>query len=159
MRRRPGGGQTALGDAVDAPGLSWTTGGDADWFGQTATYRTNGSGARSGAVADSQASFIETTVTGPAWFSFYWRVSSEADHDYLVFYTTGAVYDGCRAFNFIVLGGRVGNSKFLLVFLGIWMPSPETLSSCKGGPPGKKSSHLYRMRQPNTIRCFSFDKG
>jgi hypothetical protein len=78
-----------LGDAVDANSLSWTTGGDANWFRQTATMHDGVDAACSGDISDSQQSWMETTVTGPGSLSYWWRVSSESGFDYLKFF-----YDG-----------------------------------------------------------------
>jgi len=64
-----------LGEAVDNTSLTWTTGGDANWFGQTSVYYYDGDAAQSGNVGSGQQSWIETTVTGPGILSFYWKVS------------------------------------------------------------------------------------
>ena len=54
-----------LEEALDAPGLVWTTGGDAPWFGQTTNTHDNVDAAQSGALMNSgQASWLEITVTG-----------------------------------------------------------------------------------------------
>jgi len=75
-----------LGDAVDNTSLSWSTGGNANWFFQSSVYYYGGDAAQSGDIADSQSSYIQTTVTGPGTLKFYWKVSSEANCDYLRFY-------------------------------------------------------------------------
>jgi hypothetical protein len=75
-----------LGDAVDAPHLTWTTGGDNNWFGQTQVTWDGVDAAQSGPIAHSQQTWMETTVQGPGTISFYWQVSSEFDHDFLLFY-------------------------------------------------------------------------
>jgi hypothetical protein len=41
---------------------------------------------RSGAIGDSGVSSLETSVTGPASVSFYWKVSSETNYDFLRVY-------------------------------------------------------------------------
>jgi hypothetical protein len=82
----------ALGDAVDAPSLTWTTGGDATWSGQTVEFYalgTNDDAAQAGAVSDSQSSYMETEVTGSGALSFYWKVSSESNYDYLSVWIDG----------------------------------------------------------------------
>ena len=66
-----------LGEAVDNTGLTWTTGGHADWFGQTATFHHDGDAAQSGDIADNQSTYVQTTVTGPGTLTFYWKVSSQ----------------------------------------------------------------------------------
>ena len=75
-----------LGNAVDSPSLSWTTGGAADWFAQTVTTHDGQDAAESGNIGNSQESWMETTVTGPGTVSFWWKVSSESDYDYLEFW-------------------------------------------------------------------------
>lgn len=81
-----GGGGDPLGGALNAPNLVWTTGGNADWFAQTTVTHDAVAAAQSGAIDDSQASYVETTVIGPGTLSFWWLVSSERDFDFLEFY-------------------------------------------------------------------------
>ncbi|MDD5298373.1 MAG: choice-of-anchor D domain-containing protein, partial [Rhodocyclaceae bacterium] len=83
----------ALNVALDASGSSFTTGGDAGWFGQTATSHSGGSAARSGRVNANQSSWMETTITGPGDGSFWWKVSSEFSYDFLSFYVDGVQMD------------------------------------------------------------------
>jgi endonuclease/exonuclease/phosphatase family metal-dependent hydrolase len=83
----PAAAQTvSLGEAVDAPGLVWTTGGTASWFGQTNVTFDAQHAAASGVIIDGQESWLQTTVTGPGELSFRWKVSSESGYDYLEFY-------------------------------------------------------------------------
>ena len=81
-----GGGGTTLGDAVDNTALTWTTGGNADWVVDTSTSYYGGDSAKSGTITHSQNTYIQTTITGPGTFTFYWKVSSESNYDYLRFY-------------------------------------------------------------------------
>ena len=83
----------SLGDAVNAPSLTWTTGGDADWFVETTNTYDGVSAAQSGQITDSQSSYLETTVPSDGQISFYWKVSSEEDYDYLIFYINGVQQD------------------------------------------------------------------
>jgi PKD repeat protein len=76
-------------DALDNPSLVWSTGGDAGWIGQTSVFFYGNNAAESGAITDGQASWIETTVTGPATVRFYWKVSSEESGDFLKYYVNG----------------------------------------------------------------------
>lgn len=76
-------------DAVDAPQLSWRTGGAAPWFWQSANTVDNLDAARSGACADSDTSWVETTLQGPGLLSFWWSVSSESGRDGLRFALNG----------------------------------------------------------------------
>ena len=80
-----------LEDAMDTPSLFWTTyGAPNNWFSQTAISHDGVDAAQSGDLSDGQQSWIQTTVTGPATVSFWWKVSSEAGLDVLRFYVNGA---------------------------------------------------------------------
>ncbi|KAF5059726.1 PKD domain protein [anaerobic digester metagenome] len=74
---------SALGDAVDAPTLPWTTDSDAEWTVDRAVAHDDRSAARSGAIGGLAASNLSTSVKGPVIVSFWWKVSSETDFDYL----------------------------------------------------------------------------
>ncbi len=78
-----------LGTAVDAPELTWTTGGNGSWQPQTSISHDGEDAARSGTISHSQESYLETTVTGPGTLTFWWKVSSEAGYDFLRFYFDG----------------------------------------------------------------------
>ena len=74
----------SLPDALDAPGLVWTTGGSVGvWTGQTAVKHDGIDAAQSGIAGASQYTFIKTTVTGPGTLNFWWKVSSESGRDFL----------------------------------------------------------------------------
>jgi uncharacterized repeat protein (TIGR02543 family) len=66
--------------AVDAS-LTFATGGDAKWRGQTAVSHDGADAARSGKIGDNQASWMQTAVTGPGTVSFWWKVSCEGAPD------------------------------------------------------------------------------
>ncbi len=78
-------------DALDTT-LDFITGGSAVWFCQDANFFYDGDAAQSGDISDDQVSRIVTTVTvdEPVRLSFYWKVSSEANCDFLQFYMDGA---------------------------------------------------------------------
>lgn len=76
----------SLSTALDGSGLTWTTSGNANWYGQAATTHDNVDAAKSGIITHSQSSSLQTTVTGPGTFTFWWAVSSEANYDFLTFY-------------------------------------------------------------------------
>jgi hypothetical protein len=84
----PGVGST-LGEAVDALKYIWTTGGNADWFAENSVYYYDKDAAQSGKITHSQASYLNTTVTGSGTLRFWWKVSSEYYYDYLRFYIDG----------------------------------------------------------------------
>ena len=70
--------------ALDALDLTFTTGGSASWFGQTALSYDGHNAARSGVVSDSQSTWLSTTVAGKGTISFWWKVSSESAYcDYV----------------------------------------------------------------------------
>ena len=83
-----------LAGATDAPGLIWSSGGDAGWFGQSALSYFGGSAAQSGRITNNQSSYMQTTVTGPGILQYYWKVSSESLFDRLKFYIDGVVQPG-----------------------------------------------------------------
>jgi hypothetical protein len=76
-----------LGEALDAPQLTWSSGGNAPWTAQTAVTHDGVDAAQSGTISDSQETWVETRVVGPGPLSFWWKVSSESGYDYLEFYT------------------------------------------------------------------------
>lgn len=83
----------SLADALDAPALIWTTGGDASWLAQTVESNDAVDAVQSGLISHSDESWLETTVTGPGVLSFSWKVSSEGGPDRLAFYLDGDTED------------------------------------------------------------------
>lgn len=80
---------TALATALDDPNLAWITGGNAPWSGLSSTTHDGVDAAESGFVFDSQESWLQTSVTGPGTLTFWWKVSSEKDFDWLRFHIDG----------------------------------------------------------------------
>jgi hypothetical protein len=79
-----------LAEGVDEPGLAWTSGGHAPWLNQT-NFSFDGIDAlRSGLITNSQQSWLQTDIRGPARVSFQWRISSENGYDFLRFAINGA---------------------------------------------------------------------
>jgi hypothetical protein len=81
----------ALQEALDHLALAWTTGGAADWLGQTNVTHDGADAAQSGVISHREITWMETQVTGPGEISFWWRVSSEANWDWLEFYVNDAL--------------------------------------------------------------------
>jgi hypothetical protein len=79
-----------IGDAVGAPHLLFTTGGDAEWFIQPQVKYDGEGAAQSGAITHNQQSWLKTVVTGPGTISFWWKVASESGYDKLSFHVGGA---------------------------------------------------------------------
>ena len=86
-RDRDGG----LSGALDAPGLEFTTGGDAGWTAQGETAHGGGSALKSGAIGDGQVSWVETSVDGAGEVSFWWKASSEHYRQYAIDYAMFSV--------------------------------------------------------------------
>jgi subtilisin-like proprotein convertase family protein len=86
------GAEPALSEAVELPpSAKIVPFGYADWSSQSLTTHDGVDAAQSGAVGNDEYSGMEMTVTGPTTISFHWKVSSEADFDYLVFVVDGDV--------------------------------------------------------------------
>jgi V8-like Glu-specific endopeptidase len=79
----------SIGEAVDNIGLTWTTGGNSNWYGEDAVFINGGDAAQSGIISNGQATWVQTSVTGPGMLNFTWKVSSEANYDFLRFYIDG----------------------------------------------------------------------
>jgi len=82
-----------LPEAVDNSTLTWTTDGDAEWFGQTSVSHDGNDAAQSGGITHSQSSRLQTSVTGPGTVSFWWKASSEPIGDKLSFYVDSSLKD------------------------------------------------------------------
>ncbi|WP_048650803.1 chitobiase/beta-hexosaminidase C-terminal domain-containing protein [Methanobacterium lacus] len=84
----------SLNEAVNST-LNWTTNGDLNggtstgWISQTGVTHDGSDSAQTGFINDNQLTWIQTSVTGPGTISFWWKVSSEQDHDKLMFYVDG----------------------------------------------------------------------
>lgn len=82
---------TTLGIALNIPGISITTTGNALWTPQASFTHDGVSAAQSGDISDSQTSSMQFSVTGPGTLSYWWKVSSESNYDYLKFYIDDVV--------------------------------------------------------------------
>jgi hypothetical protein len=65
--------------------LMWQVGGDVGWFGQTTISTEGFPAAQAGGITHGQSSILESTLIGPGTLRYWWKVSSEADYDWLVF--------------------------------------------------------------------------
>ncbi|HWN94190.1 MAG TPA: FG-GAP-like repeat-containing protein, partial [Methylomirabilota bacterium] len=80
----------SLAEALDTVGTStWDTIGTPVWFGQKSISHDGVDAAQSGAVGHSAAVTTHTTVEGPGIISFWWKVSSESEKDFLKFFING----------------------------------------------------------------------
>jgi hypothetical protein len=75
----------------------WTTGGDANWSATAGDKHSGSYSARSGAIGDSKATWLERVFTigvEGGSISFWWKVSSESSCDFLEFYIDGELKAG-----------------------------------------------------------------
>jgi len=86
-----------LGEALDATNLTWTTSGDADWFGETTNSYDGISAAQSGAMQDGESSVLQTTMVGPGTLTFYWETLGQPDEFDLEFDNNGVYMDDIGA--------------------------------------------------------------
>lgn len=85
---------STLAEAINNPTWTISTGGQDAWYGQTVITHDGSLAASSGALNDSQTSWMQTTTTCPSTLSFWWKVSSEQGYDYLRFTMDGVAQDG-----------------------------------------------------------------
>jgi hypothetical protein len=78
-----------IAEAVDDTSLIFTLSGNGNWYYQTTTTYYGGDAAQSADIADNQSTTMETAISGKTSVKFYWKVSSEANYDYLKFYIDG----------------------------------------------------------------------
>jgi Chaperone of endosialidase len=66
-------------EAVAFPPAGWTTGGDAPWVRDTTTFFEGTASAATGAIGNSQSTFLDVDVTFPTagMVRFHWKVSSD----------------------------------------------------------------------------------
>lgn len=72
-----------LSAATDNTDLGWSTGGSAPFAGQGAVVNHGPTAVQSGAIGHSQSSWLAASITGPGVLAFDWKVSSEANYDFL----------------------------------------------------------------------------
>ena len=91
-----------LATALDAPALTFTTGGDANWLPVVdTTAQTGYTSARSGAIGAESETWFDTMVEGPGTLSFRWRVDCERDDG------GGATWDRLAVFTNGVEAARI----------------------------------------------------
>lgn len=101
-------GQCPTGEALDSPALLWINFGATNWFCEFTDTHDGVDALQSGSISDGQLTRVQTTVTGPGTVTFWWKVSSEADSDFLT-------YSDSVNFDFISgVGGGWGFRSFNL---------------------------------------------
>ena len=78
--------QIGYDEGLDTSGYTYSSTSLSKWVGVDHRSIYGGDALQSGDTANSDESSISTTVTGPGAVGFYWRVSSEANKDYLNVY-------------------------------------------------------------------------
>ncbi len=63
----------SLGDVLNAPDRAFATDGDAAWTFDAAVSHDGGTSLRSGAIANGQTSWVETSVTNAGTLAFWWK--------------------------------------------------------------------------------------
>lgn len=82
----------SLAEAVDAPQLEFISAGASEWQIDITRSVQGPASVRSGVIADSQQSIMQTSVSGAGTLSFSWKVSSEQNFDYLRLYVDGILH-------------------------------------------------------------------
>ena len=80
----------SLGEALDNTTAVWTTSGSGEWYGQGGVSQDGVDAAQSPILGDYRTASFQTTQVGPGTLTFYWKVSSEQDCDYLRFSLDGS---------------------------------------------------------------------
>jgi len=76
-------------ESLDATNLVWSSGGSQPWFPETSITHDGIAALQSGAITGSQQSTASTAVSGPGTLSFWWKISSETNNDYVNFTIDG----------------------------------------------------------------------
>ncbi len=79
-----------LTDALDAPGITWTTT-NSFWFPQTNVTHDGVSALQSGVISDTMPSTLQGAVAGPATLTFWWKVNCDSFWDSLAFSVNGTI--------------------------------------------------------------------
>jgi hypothetical protein len=79
------------GHVLNDSNLTWQTGVNAPWFGQSLVTHDGRSAAQSGSILGGDVSWLETTFPGPGTLSFWWKVSSQTNWDTLGYYINGVL--------------------------------------------------------------------
>ena len=88
----------SLAESLDAPQLTWLSGGATLWIGQTNTTHDGVDAGRGGLLQPSQESWAETTLAGPGAVTFWCQVDYSAD--YSSYGTLNLLMDGVAKTNY-----------------------------------------------------------
>ena len=120
-----------LATALDAPALTFTTGGDASWLPVIdATAQTGYTSARSGAIGAESETWLDTTVEGAGTLTFRWRVDCEKDDG------GGATWDRLAVFTNGVEAARIdGRTGWQTVTINCDPPAAASGDAQERVPP------------------------
>jgi len=96
-------------DALEACSLDWRRGGAGYWFWQTNNTHDGADAAQSGLVGNNQASWMETTIKGPATLSFWAAGLPYSTYHRLEFYIDGALMQQWLAPNWTLYQYPISN--------------------------------------------------
>jgi len=83
-----------IAEALDAPELLFTLSGDREWMVTSNDYVMGSDSVTVPAeLVHNEEAIMETAISGYTTIKFHWKVSSEADYDYLQFYINGILKD------------------------------------------------------------------
>ena len=108
-----------LGDMVNAPELTLTTGGDAEWFADAETNHDGTVGLRSGTITHSQETWLETRVEGRGELTFWWKVAGQVNGS--------RVYDYAKVEVDGVLMARAGLVDWTQVVVSVTNAGPHVV--------------------------------
>lgn len=83
-----------LAEAVNTCGVDWSSGGNSNptyWEGESSVTHDGQAAAQSGALYSGQESWMQASVIGATNISFWWKVSSQTNNDYLEFCVNGVL--------------------------------------------------------------------
>jgi hypothetical protein len=83
-----------LQQALNTSGVVWNSAGSVfpnGWLAQTNVTHDGQWAAQSGYIPNDQTNWLQTTVSGVTNVSFWWKVSSETNYDFLEFYINGVL--------------------------------------------------------------------
>jgi hypothetical protein len=79
----------SFGEALDNASLQFHSASGTRWFSERTTTYYGSDAMQSGDITHNETSSMDTDITGPGTISFYWKVSSQANYDFLEFWADG----------------------------------------------------------------------
>jgi uncharacterized repeat protein (TIGR02543 family) len=95
-------------DILGTSQVTWKNGDTYYWQGTTNVVKTRPVSLRSGAIGDSQSSWLEATFIGPCTYKFWWTVSSEESCDFLSYAVDQIEQTSISGYNIANQGQSIG---------------------------------------------------